>query len=190
MPSDGDKAFAESLAHRHSTKGTPIGPHVIFCVECLGWHLAKKKPLSSATTSTRQMELPLAPSASSVSSVWLALDKETWPVSRCAFFAECYGHCTRQRHSLLSVTLYKVTKDPPFYLFLLLHLNKQYIYIYIIDMTYASQNHHMYDVSPTPHISQDHKVHKFFSQTSLSSSHASPTSTSFTNISITNAHKQ
>jgi hypothetical protein len=131
MPSDGDKAFAESLAHRHSAKGAPIGPHVIFCVECLGWHLAKKKPLSSATTSTRQMELPLAPSASSVSSVWLALDKETWPVSRCAFFAECYGHCTRQRHSLLSVTLYKVTKDPPFYLFLLLHLNKQYIYIYI-----------------------------------------------------------
>jgi hypothetical protein len=44
----------------------------------------------------------------------LALSKEgafaefqghnTLSVLMCAFFAECYGHCTRQRHSLPSVS--------------------------------------------------------------------------------------
>jgi hypothetical protein len=101
-----------------------------------------------------------------------------WPLhSAKALFVECH-------------TIQSDQGPPLLFVFVITSEQAIYIYIYIIDMTYASQNHHMYDVSPTPHISQDHKVHKFFSQTSLSSSHASPTSTSFTNISITNAHKQ
>jgi hypothetical protein len=146
-PSDGDRAFTEwqaskhlangdqvaphasfcvECANWHSTKGAPVGSHASLCVECAGWHSTKKEPLPSARTIT--------------------LGKEALPVPRCAFFAECYGHCTRRRHSLLSVTLDKVTRDPPFYLFLLFHPNKQKIYI--IDITYTSH------VSPTPHISQ------------------------------------
>jgi hypothetical protein len=66
------------------------------------------------------------------------LGKEALPVSRCVFFAECYGHCTQPRLSLSSVILGKVTRNPSFYLFLLFHPNKQNIYHIII--IYTSQN--------------------------------------------------
>jgi hypothetical protein len=52
--------------------------------------------------------------------------------SHYTFFVECYGHGTRQRTSLPSVTLYKVTRKPLLYLFLLFHPNKQKIYHKII----------------------------------------------------------
>jgi hypothetical protein len=95
-----------------------------------------------------------------------------------SFFANCCGPDTWQRsftssqvcllcrvlwpwHSaknfLPSVTLGKVTRKPLFYLFLLLHPNKQNIYI--------TESTH---VSPTPYITQ-----------------ISPHKTSFTNISLT-----
>jgi hypothetical protein len=68
------------------------------------------------------------------------LDKETLPIPRCAFFAECYGHYTRQSHSLSSVTFKKVIRNPLFYLFLLFHPNKQNIYyIYITKFTESSR---------------------------------------------------
>lgn len=71
----------------------------------------------SVWAGTRQRELPWAPSVGFVPSVRLALGKETLPVPRWSFFIECYGNRTRQMHSLLSVTLEKVTKDLPFYFF-------------------------------------------------------------------------
>jgi hypothetical protein len=65
-----------------------------------------------------------------------SLGKKALLVPRCAFFVECYDLDTRQRTSLPSVTLDKVTRIPPFYLFLLFLLNKQKIYhIYITDIT-------------------------------------------------------
>ena len=44
--------------------------------------------------------------------------KEDLLVSRYALFAKCYGHCTRQRHSLPSVTLDKVTRNPFLFIFI------------------------------------------------------------------------
>jgi hypothetical protein len=97
--------FAECLTAWHSTKGTPVGPFASLFVECARRHSTKGVFLPSARTAT--------------------LGKEALPVSRCVFFAECYGHCTQQRLSLSSVILGKVTRNPSFYLFLLFHPNKQ-----------------------------------------------------------------
>jgi hypothetical protein len=108
----------------------------------------------------------------------------TLPVLMCAFFAECYGHCTRQRHSLPSVTLGKMTTDLPFYLFLIFHPNKQKIYI--IDITFTPKNHHMYCQHSYP--TKSTKLTSF-SQTSLSLDQVLLTSTSFTNVSIIYTHK-
>jgi hypothetical protein len=74
-----------------------VGSHASLCVEHAGWHSANGVSFLSARTIT--------------------LGKEVLPVPRCAFFAECYGHCTRQRHSLPSVTLGKVTRDSIFICF-------------------------------------------------------------------------
>jgi hypothetical protein len=63
-----------------------------------------------------------------------ALGKEVILVPRYWFFAECYGPNTRQRTSLTSVTLGKVTSIHLFYLFFLLHPKKQKI----------SHIHHIY----------------------------------------------
>jgi hypothetical protein len=57
-------------------------------------------------------------------------------VLRCSFFAECYDLDTRQRTSLPSVALGKVTSIHLFYLFFLFHPNKQKI----------SHNHHIYHI--------------------------------------------
>jgi hypothetical protein len=67
------------------------------------------------------------------------LSKETLPVPRCAFFAECYGHGTRQKTYLPNVTLDKVIRIPFYYLCLLLHPNKQKTYHIII-----TDIHHRY----------------------------------------------
>jgi hypothetical protein len=107
-----------------------------------------------------------------------ALSKEALSVLKCAFFVECYGHNTRQSD-----------QKAPFYLFLLLHPNKQKIYI--IDITYISQNQNMYHQH---HIS--HKYHhiKQVSQTYVSNTHklksqvshkVLPTSTSSDQVSQT-----
>jgi hypothetical protein len=67
-------------------------------------------------------------------------------------FAECYDYYTGKRLSLPSVTLGKVTRDPPpFICFLLFHPNKQKIYF--TDITYTSQ------ISHTSHICHRHHIH-------------------------------
>jgi hypothetical protein len=93
------------------------GPHVRFFSECLKWHSAKTTSLPSASDIT--------------------LGKEPKPVSRSVLFAECYDPDTRQRASLPSVTLGKVTSIYLIYLFFVFHPHKQKIsHIYHI---YTSQ---------------------------------------------------
>ena len=60
----------------HSTKDPPAGPFVRFFAECSVWHSAKRASLPSARATT--------------------LGKESIPVPRSWFFAECYGLDTRQ----------------------------------------------------------------------------------------------
>jgi hypothetical protein len=101
-----------------SAKEAPVGPFASPFAECSGRHSAKGASLLSAWT--------------------IALGKESFTGSQVCFFAECYGHSTRQRASLPSVTLGKVTRHK-YYLFLLFHPNKQNIYhIYIIKFTESS----------------------------------------------------
>jgi hypothetical protein len=93
-------------------------------------------PLPSALGGTRQSlllcQVPRPQHSAKLASLPSAkattLSKETLPVPRCAFFAECYDLDTRQSTSLPSVTLGKVTRIPHFYLFLLfIKTNKRYI---------------------------------------------------------------
>jgi hypothetical protein len=112
-----------------------VGPLDSSFVECIRTHSAK---------------VACFPSVSATS-----LGKEVLPVPRCAFFAECYGHGTRQSTSMSSVTLDKVTRIPIF-LFLLFHPNKQNIYhIYITEFTESS------NTSSTRHSSQRSQRHKY-----------------------------
>jgi hypothetical protein len=105
-------------SQKHSAKDPPgEGPHVRLFAECYVRHSAKCTSLPSATDIT--------------------LGKEPIPVPRSWFFAECYGLDTRQRTSLSSVTLGKVTSMHLFYLFFVFHPHKQKIsHIYHI---YTSQ---------------------------------------------------
>jgi hypothetical protein len=120
---------AECPPAQHSATRPPAGPFVSFFTKCSRMHSAKLSSLPSARTTT--------------------LAKEALPVPRCSFFAECYGPDTRQRTSLPSVTLGKVTNIPLFYLFLLFPPNKQKI----------SHNHYRYHIY---HIfDKDHKSNKF-----------------------------
>jgi hypothetical protein len=96
-----------------------VGPFVSFFAECARRHSAKLASLPSVKVT--------------------ALCKEALPVPRCSFFVECYDPDTRQRGSLLSVTLGKVTGIHLFYLFLLFHPNKQKI-------SQISHNHHRYHI--------------------------------------------
>jgi hypothetical protein len=100
----------------HSAKGPPAVPFVSFFAECARRHSAKLASLPSARVTT--------------------LGKETLPVPRCSISAECYDPDIRQRGSLLSVTLGKVTSMHLFYLFFLFHPNKQKI----------SHIHHRYHI--------------------------------------------
>jgi hypothetical protein len=74
------------------------GPHVRFFAECYVRHSAKHASLSSVRDIT--------------------LGKEPIPVPRSWFFVECYGLDTRQRTSLPSVTLGKVTSRRLFFVFI------------------------------------------------------------------------
>jgi hypothetical protein len=85
-------------ADQHSAKNPSAGPHVRFFVECFIWHSAKRASLSSVRATT--------------------LGKEPISVPKSWFFAECYGPDTRQ----------SVTSTHLFYLFFLLHPNKQKIF--------------------------------------------------------------
>jgi hypothetical protein len=110
-------------ASLHSAKGPPAGPFVSFFINCARRHSAKLASLPSARVTT--------------------LGKEDLPVPRCSFSAECYGPDTRQRGSLSSVTLGKVTSIYIFYLFFSIP-SKQ-----TKDITYTSQishNHHRYHI--------------------------------------------
>jgi hypothetical protein len=100
--------FAKCLPDSTRQRIRQRGPHVRYFVECLVWHSTKRASLPSARAIT--------------------LGKEPIPVPRSWFFAECYGPDTRQRASLSSVTLGKVTSTHLFYLFSLFHPNKQKIF--------------------------------------------------------------
>jgi hypothetical protein len=141
--------FAECLPDQHSATRPPVGPFVSFFVECARRHSAKLASLPSARA--------------------VALGKEAFPVTRCSFFAECYGLNTRQSTSLPSVTLDKVTSIPLFICFFYsLHINKRYI-------TYTSQISHNHHIHNRDHIF--HKSNMFFTNMSMFLP-------SFTNISI------
>jgi hypothetical protein len=109
----------------HLAKGTPAEPFVRFFAECSRRHSAKLASLPSVGAT--------------------ALGKETLPVPRCCFFAECYGPDTRQSDQYTS------------FLFVFSIPSKQ-----TKDITYTSQishNHHRYhiiitDITYTSHISQ------------------------------------
>jgi hypothetical protein len=110
-------------------KGPPTEPFVSFSAECVRRYSTKLASLPSSRVTT--------------------LGKKALPVPRCSFSAECYDIDTRQRTSLSSVTLGKVTSTHLFNLFFLFHWNKQKI----------SHNHHIYhiiitDITYTSHISQ------------------------------------
>jgi hypothetical protein len=112
-------SFTSSVAERiswHSARDHLWAPFVSSFVECTRWHSAKLASLTSAKTTT--------------------LVKEALPVPRCAFFAECYGHGTRQNNSLPSVTLDKVTRVS--FLFVFAFPSKQ-----TKDISY---NHHKYHI--------------------------------------------
>jgi hypothetical protein len=80
----------------------------------------------------------------------------TTALGRCVFFSECYGHGTRQRTSLSSVTLGKVTRKPFFICFYYSIQNKRYISL----KPHISQNQHMYH--------QHHISHKYHHITQVS----------------------
>jgi hypothetical protein len=111
--------FAECLSAWHSPNGAPVDPFPRLCAEYADRHLVKTKPLLSVRAIT--------------------LDKKALSVFRCVFFVECYGHCTRQRHTLPSVTLGKVTRDPILFVFIIPPKQTKHIshnhYIYIIEFT-------------------------------------------------------
>jgi hypothetical protein len=69
-----------------------VGPFAKIYAKCAGLHSAKTEHLPGVRVIT--------------------LGKEALLVPRCAFFVECYGHFTRQKHFLPSITLDKVTRDP------------------------------------------------------------------------------
>jgi hypothetical protein len=90
--------------------------------------------LPSAMVSTRQRWLYRFPGFLLCQVPLSALGKDGFTGSQVPFFAECQGHSTRQSYPLPSVTLGKVTRMSPFYLFLLFHPNKQKIYIIHITL--------------------------------------------------------
>jgi hypothetical protein len=106
-PVDGDGDFAE-CQRRHSATKISL-PSVLLA------HSAKSPP----------GRVPMSGSLPSASDI--TLGKEPKPVPRSVLFAECYDPDTRQRGSLPSVTLGKVTSMYLFYLFFVFHPHKQKI---------------------------------------------------------------
>jgi hypothetical protein len=137
----------------NSTSAKPSLPSTFSRAECQAV-LGKEKPLSrrwgdgvnfaeclpASTLQRIRQRVPL--SASLPSAKATALGKETIPVPRYWYFAECYDPDTRQRPSLPSVTLDKVTSIHLFICFLYsIQTNKRYhIYItnIITNITYTS----------------------------------------------------
>jgi hypothetical protein len=111
------------------------GPHVRLFAECSVRHSTKNDSLPSVRD--------------------IALGKEPIPVPRSWFFAECYGLDTRQRTTLPSVTLSKVSSMHLFYLFFYIP-SKQ-----TKDITYTS---HIYITDIITNINSQRK-HKYPSQT-------------------------
>jgi hypothetical protein len=119
------------------------GPHVRFFAERSVRHSANTASLPSASDIT--------------------LDKEPKPVPRSVLFAECYDHDTRQRASLPSVTLGKVTSIYLFSLFFVFHPHKQKIsHIYITDIITDINSQHKHK-TVTTNIDIHHK-HKCSTQ--------------------------
>jgi hypothetical protein len=125
--------FVECPPNSHSATRLPAGPFVSSFAECTRRHSAKLSSLPSVKGTI--------------------LGKEASSMPRCAFFAECYDLDTRQRITLSSVTLDKVTSIPYFNLFFLFHPNKQKIYhiiiTYIIETTYFTKNTNVTSFSQT-----------------------------------------
>jgi len=120
------------------------GPHVRLFAECSVRHSAKPTSLPSASNIT--------------------LGKEPKPVPRSVLFAECFDPDTRQRASLPSVTLGKVTSMYLFYLFFVFHPHKQKIsHIYITDIITDINSQHKHK-TVTTNINIHHK-HKCSTQT-------------------------
>jgi hypothetical protein len=144
---DKGSSFAECLTIWHSTKRAPVGSFASPFVEDASRHSVKGLLPSGGTTT---------------------LNKEALMVPRYALFAECYGHCTRQRLSLPSVTLGKVTKN---FLFIYFYYSIQTNKIYITYTSQISQNHHIQHrgiyLTKTTNLTS-------FSQTCLSSNQVSP----------------
>jgi hypothetical protein len=141
--------------------GAQVCPFACCFAECIRWHLAKMACLPSVSATT--------------------FDKETLPVSRCAFFAECYGHDTRQSTSFLNVILGKVTRIPIFiYFCYYTQTNK----IYITYTSQISQNHHIHQTHDIVHKYHMflHKYHKVIGTTKQFTTLASTHINKSTNI--------
>jgi hypothetical protein len=131
------------------------GPHVRLFAECSVRHSTKSTSLPSASDIT--------------------LGKVPKPVPRFLLFAECYDPDTRQRGSLPSVTLGKVTS---IYLFL---------FVFCIpstqtkDITYIS---HIYITNIIKNINSQHKHKTVTTNINIHHKHKCSTQVSNTNISL------
>jgi hypothetical protein len=100
-----------------------VDPFASSFAECIRWHLAKVACLPSVSATT--------------------LGNEALSVHRCAFFADCYGHGTRQSTSLPSVTLDKVTRIPLLFVFAIpSKQTKDISYNHRIYITYITESSH------------------------------------------------
>jgi hypothetical protein len=92
-------------------QGNLLQPLCSFYTECVGQHLAKVVSLASAGSKDSQprelraeckgrhsAKVDTLPSALSI-----ALDKLVFPVTRCAFFADCYDHIALGKGTLCRV---------------------------------------------------------------------------------------
>jgi hypothetical protein len=99
-----------------------VSPFANPFIDCASPHLVTESSLPSVGTTT--------------------LGKEALLVLGCALFAECCGHCTRQRNSLSSVTFDNVTKNPFLFVFIIPSIQTKHIshnhHIYIIEFTESS----------------------------------------------------
>jgi hypothetical protein len=128
------------------------------------------------------------------SALVVALDKPAFLVTRYNSFAECYDHCTRQRHPFRVQHLTKWPRTP--FLFVFTFSSKQNIRLYIHHIiitciTETSHIHHNYHriITIITNNSQTSHIHITCITTYFTTHHriikfnqVSPTSTSFTYI--------
>jgi hypothetical protein len=132
-----------------------VGPFAGLFAECLmDGLLAKEAPLALLASPFVECAGRYSPNKASLPSIAATIiGKQTLLVPRCVFFAECYGHSTRQRD-----------QKTLFYLFLLSRPKKQNIYHIIITYTsHSSQNHHIHQTHDIDHMfpHKDHKITSF-----------------------------